>query len=126
MPMFLFRKHASVDAYLRWAAVPAQNDAKYEAWMRGLVDVMHAGICHFRGRSLPLPARLPTETMRALAAPTLLVYGEQEKMYAAKPAIERARAHVATLETLLVPDASHDLTLRQPRLIDDAIVRFLG
>ena len=28
--------------------------------------------------------------------------------------------------TVLVPDASHDLTLRQARLIDEAIVRFLG
>ena len=91
-----------------------------------LVDVMHAGICNFRGRTLPLPQRLPVETMRAIAAPTLLVYGEEEKMYAAKKAIEVARAHVPTLETLLVPDASHDLTLRQPGLIDDAIVRFLA
>ena len=64
--------------------------------------------------------------MRAIVAPTLLVYGEQEKMYAAARAIEVARAHVPTLETLLVPDASHDLTLRQARLIDEAIVRFLG
>lgn len=126
LPMILFRKHRYVDAYLRWAAVPAPGDGKYEAWMRGLVDVMHAGICHFRGRTLPLPQRLSPETMRAIAAPTLLVYGAQEKMYAAKKAIEVARSDVRSLETLLLPDASHDLTLRQPRAIDEAVVRFLG
>ena len=125
LPMLLLRRRKSVDKYLRWAAVPAGGGARYEAWMSGLVDVMHAGICNFRGRSLPLPQRLAPETMRAIAAPTLLVYGEQEKMYAATRAIEVARAHLPALETLLVPDASHDLTLRQPRLIDDAIVRFL-
>jgi pimeloyl-ACP methyl ester carboxylesterase len=126
LPMILFRRHASVAAYLRWAAVPAPGDARYDAWMRALIDVMHAGICNFRGRTLPLPQRLPPDVMRAIVAPTLLVYGEQEKMYAATRAIEVARAHLPKLETLLVPDASHDLTLRQARTIDAAVVKFLG
>jgi hypothetical protein len=47
-------------------------------------------------------------------------------MYSPRPAIERARAYLPSLETLLVPDASHDLTLRQPRRVDDAIVHFLA
>ncbi|MGZ3426928.1 MAG: alpha/beta fold hydrolase [Polyangia bacterium] len=126
LPMLLFRRRRHVDSYLRWAAVPAGGDARYEQWMSALVDVMHAGICNFRGRTLPLPQRLPPETMRAIAAPTLLVYGEQEKMYPAARAIEVACAHLPALETLLVPDASHDLTLRQSQRIDEAIVRFLG
>ena len=126
LPMLVFRKRRYVDAYLRWAAVPAPDDARYQAWVNALVDVMHAGICNFRGRTLPLPQRLPPETMRAITAPTLLVYGEQEKMYAARRAIEVARTHLRSLETLLVPDASHDLTLRQPGAVGEAIVRFLG
>lgn len=125
MPMILFKQRRFVDSYLRWAAVGGCEDARYDAWMSALVDVMHAGIRNFRGRTLPYPQRLPPEVMRAIAAPTLLVYGEAEKMYDARPAIERARAHVPTLETLLVPDASHDLTLRQPRRVDDAVARFL-
>ena len=125
LPMIVFKQRRFVDGYLRWAAVPGADDARYDAWMSALVDVMHAGIRNFPGRTLPLPQRLPPEVMRAIAAPTLLVYGEHEKMYAARPAIERARVHLRTLETLLVPDASHDLTLRQARRIDEAIVRFL-
>jgi pimeloyl-ACP methyl ester carboxylesterase len=125
LPMLLLRRRRSVDRYLRWAAVPAAGDARYEAWMSALVDVMHAGICNFRGRTLPLPARLLPATMRAIAAPTLLVYGVEEKMYPAARAIEVARAHLPALQTLLVPDASHDLTLRQAPRIDEAIVRFL-
>lgn len=126
LPLIALRRRRYVDDYLRWAAVPAVGDARYEAWMDALVDVMHAGICNFRGRTLPLPKRLPPAVMRAVAAPTLLVYGEQEKMYAPEPALELARAHLPALETLLVADASHDLTLRQARVIDDAIVQFLG
>jgi pimeloyl-ACP methyl ester carboxylesterase len=125
LPMITLRRRRDVDSYLRWAAVPAPGDASYDAWMNALVDVMHAGICNFRGRTLPLPKRLPPDVMRAIAAPTLLVYGEQEKMYSAARAVEVARGHLPALETLLVPDASHDLTLRQARAIDGAIVRFL-
>jgi hypothetical protein len=47
-------------------------------------------------------------------------------MYPADKAIAVARAHLPALETLLVPDASHDLTLRQARVIGEAIVKFLG
>jgi pimeloyl-ACP methyl ester carboxylesterase len=125
LPMLVLRRRRDVASYLRWAAVPAVDDARYDAWMNALIDVMHAGICNFRGRTLPLPRRLLPATMRAIAAPTLLVYGVEEKMYAAAPAIEVARAHLPALETLLVPDASHDLTLRQSRHIDQAILRFL-
>ena len=126
IPMIALKRRRFVESYLRWAAVPAVDDARYEAWMNGLVDVMHAGIRRFSGATLPYPQRLVPDVMRAIAAPTLLVYGEREKMYAAERAIEVARAHLPALETLLVPDASHDLTLRQPRIIDDAIVGFLA
>ncbi len=126
LPMLALRRRRDVAGYLRWAAVPAADDARYEAWMNGLIDVMHAGICHFRGRTLPLPQRLPPTVIRAIAAPTLLVYGEQEKMYGAPAAIAVARAHLPALETLLVPEASHDLTLRQAARVDEAVVRFLG
>ena len=126
LPMLALKRRRDVASYLRWAAVPAVDDARYDAWMNGLIDVMHAGVVRFRGRTLPLPARLPVDVMRAIAAPTLLVYGEREKMYAAERALAVARAHLPALETLLVPDASHDLTLRQARVVDDAIVRFLA
>jgi pimeloyl-ACP methyl ester carboxylesterase len=126
LPMIALKRRRDVASYLRWAAVAAVDDARYEAWMTGLIDVMHAGIRNFRGRTLPFPQKLPPDVMRAIAAPTLLVYGEHEKMYAATRAIEVARAHLPTLETVLVPDASHDVTMRQSRIVDEAIVRFLG
>ena len=126
LPMIALKRRRFAASYLRWAAVPAVDDARYEAWMEALIDVMHAGVCAFRGPTLPYPQKLAPAVMRAIAAPTLLVYGEQEKMYGAPAAIEVARAHVPKLETLLVPDASHDLTLRQAARVDDAVVRFLA
>jgi pimeloyl-ACP methyl ester carboxylesterase len=126
LPMLVTRSRSAVAGYLRWAAVPPlAADARYEALMNALIDVMHAGIRCFPSLNLPLPKRLPVEVMRAIVAPTLLVYGESERMYPAARAIEVARSHVASLETLLLPEASHDLTLRQAKVINDAVARFL-
>ena len=124
LPMLLWKRRRFVDSYLRWAGVPPADDAEYDAIMSGLVDVMHAGHRAFGG-GLPLPARLPEAAMRRIAAPTLLLYGDQEKMYAPGPAVARARAHIATLEHAILPRASHDLTMSQRALVNQQLVRFL-
>ena len=56
--MIALKRRRDVASYLRWAAVAAVGDAHYEAWMTGLIDVMHAGIRNFSGRTLPLPQKL--------------------------------------------------------------------
>ena len=112
-----------VDAYLRWAGVP--GDARYDALMNALVDVMYTGSRHFGSLGLPLPRPIPAETLRRIQAPTLLLYGDREKMHRPDAAVTFARAHVARLEPHVLTDASHDLTLRQPGAVDQAIASFL-
>lgn len=127
MPMIVWNKRSFVDAYLRWAAVPPPNDAAYEAYLAALVDVMYTGLKHFGSTGpLPLPKKLPPAVMRAIAAPTLLLYGESEKMYSAAAAVEVARAHVSKLEPHVIAQASHDLTFARPAEVNAHIVRFLG
>jgi pimeloyl-ACP methyl ester carboxylesterase len=128
LPMLLWKRRQLVDWYLRWAAVPPAGDAAYEAYLGALVDVMVAGHRQFGGLrpGLPLPQPLPVATMEALRAPTLLLYGEQEKMYSATAAVARARAHVAALEAHVLPQASHDLTFGRAALVNEHLVRFLG
>jgi pimeloyl-ACP methyl ester carboxylesterase len=125
LPMIALPRRRFVDSYLRWAAVPPAGDARYEAVMSALVDVMHTGIRHFGGLRLPLPKRLPPDVMRAIAAPTLLVYGAQERMYSSARAVEVARRHLPNLEHVILPDASHDLTLQGTR-VNDCVSRFLA
>jgi pimeloyl-ACP methyl ester carboxylesterase len=132
LPMLLWKRRGFVDWYLRWAAVPPAGDAAvaaaYEAYLAALVDVMHAGHRHFGGLKpgLPLPQPMPAATMRALAAPTLLLYGDREKMYPAAAAAALARSHVPSLECHVLPDASHDLTFGRAALVNEHLVRFLG
>jgi pimeloyl-ACP methyl ester carboxylesterase len=125
LPMLIWKRRRLVDAYLRWAGVPGGGDG-YEACMDGLVDVMLAGHRHFPAFGLPLPRPIPPEVLRRIRAPALLVYGEREKMHDAARASSAARRHLPALACVLVPDASHDLTLRQPDLVNAAVTAFLA
>lgn len=128
MPMILWHRRAFAESYLRWAGVaptdPAARSA-YDALLGGIVDVMHEGHRTFPIFGLPVPAPLPEEVARKIVAPTLLVYGEQEKMYPAAAAIEVARARIANLTSVLIPAASHDLTFGQPARVNQAVSEFL-
>lgn len=124
LPMVMFKRKRSVAAYLRWAAV-AGDDAVYNDVMDGLVDVMHAGHHHFPMFGLPLPGTLPPEVLQAIAAPTLLVYGANEKMHPAERAVAAAQKALPSLQSVVVADASHDLTMRQAARVNEAVVQFL-
>lgn len=73
LPLIAFKRRRFAESCLRWAAMPAVDDAPYESWMEALIDVMDTGIRAFRGPTLPYLQKLPPAVMRAIAAPTLLV-----------------------------------------------------
>lgn len=61
--------------------------------------------------ALPVPKTLSVDSLRRIAAPTLLVLGEHEILYDACVAVERARATIPRVETVLIPGAGHGLEL---------------
>ncbi|MDB4967076.1 MAG: carboxylesterase [Myxococcales bacterium] len=124
LPMVMFKRKRSVAGYLRWAAV-AGDDAVYNDVMDGLVDVMHAGHHNFPMFGLPLPGTIAPEVLQKIKAPALLVYGANEKMHAAERAVAVAKAAMPSLESVVIPEASHDLTMRQAAKVNAAVVAFL-
>lgn len=125
LPMLLWKRPRSVEAYLRWAGVPGGGDA-YEACMTGLAEVMAAGHRHFPIFGLPLPSAITPEVLRRIRTPALLVYGKREKMHDAARACAAARQHLPALHCVIVPDASHDLTFRQADRVNAAVTAFLA
>jgi pimeloyl-ACP methyl ester carboxylesterase len=122
LPMLLWRRRDFVADYLRWASVPPHEDAIYEGYMSALVEVMYTGHRAFPRFSLPLPRGLPESP---IVAPTLLLYGDQEKMHVPETAVARAKAAIPTIECAIVRDASHNLTMSQAALVNNQIIRFL-
>jgi pimeloyl-ACP methyl ester carboxylesterase len=124
LPMLVWKRRQFVDAYLRWAGVPGGGEL-YEACMEGLIDVMLAGHRQFPVFGLPIPGTISPAVLQKIRAPALLVYGAREKMHAAGRACAAARRHLPTLECVIVPDASHDLTFRQAERVNAAVTAFL-
>jgi pimeloyl-ACP methyl ester carboxylesterase len=69
---------------------------------------------------------LTDEELNRIGGDVLLVIGENEKIYSPKEVIDRIRCVAPKIETKLVKNAGHDLTMAKPDEINQVIVSFLG
>lgn len=71
----------------------------------------------------------PAETdadLRRVQAPTLLLLGEREVIYAPNQALRRATRLIPAVEAILIPGAGHAVSLDQPDMVNQHVLRFLG
>lgn len=112
---------------MRWMAVPPREGReRYELLVEGIIDLFHTGRQRDGFIMLPNPRVLTDDELRGLRMPTLVVIGEQEKIYSAAEALARAKALIPDVETVAIPDASHDLMFAQPTLVGATLSRFLA
>jgi pimeloyl-ACP methyl ester carboxylesterase len=117
-------RHAGM---LRWMAVaPAEGRERYEDLMGKVADVIHAGRRRNGFSILPNPRVLRDDELRRISVPTLVMIGDQEKIYDAGAALARAEALIPGVKTLCIPDASHDLMFCQPARVNAALKVFLA
>jgi pimeloyl-ACP methyl ester carboxylesterase len=60
-----------------------------------------------------------------IEAPTLLLVGEEEKLYPAKKAVARAERFIPNLTARLVPKAGHTLNMERPEAVNAVVIEFL-
>jgi pimeloyl-ACP methyl ester carboxylesterase len=63
--------------------------------------------------------------LRAIRAPTLLLIGEQETLYAPHATLALAQSRMPGLQGAIVPGADHIAAMAQPDDVNARIVRFL-
>jgi len=63
--------------------------------------------------------------LRAIHAPTLLLIGDQERLYGPRPTLRMAMARMPALHGAVVPDADHIAAMAQPDAVNAQILRFL-
>ncbi|HEX8803664.1 MAG TPA: alpha/beta fold hydrolase [Acidimicrobiales bacterium] len=61
----------------------------------------------------------------AITAPTLLVWGEEDRLIPVEPAATQLRDGLPASELVVVPDAGHLVNLEQPEAFDRALTAFL-
>jgi pimeloyl-ACP methyl ester carboxylesterase len=72
------------------------------------------------------PTVLTDAEWRTIRVPVLFLVGENEKIYDAREAVERLNDVAARVETHVIPDAGHDLTIVQADLVHERVLDFLG
>jgi pimeloyl-ACP methyl ester carboxylesterase len=64
--------------------------------------------------------------LRSINVPILFIVGENEVIYDPVAAIEKVNQLIPNVETKLVPDAGHLVTMEQPARVNEHILKFLG
>jgi pimeloyl-ACP methyl ester carboxylesterase len=79
----------------------------------------------FKPKSLVNPHVLTNSDLMSINTPALFLVGENEKIYSAQQAVERLNTVAPKIETAIIPDAGHDLTMAQADLVNNLILGFL-
>lgn len=125
--LLVWPTRARHSAGLRWMAVPpAEGRERYEALMEKVADIIYAGRKRTGITMLPNPRVLGDEELRRLSVPTLVVIGDQEKIYDASAALARAEALIPGVKTVCIPSASHDLMYCQSAAVNAELQAFLA
>jgi pimeloyl-ACP methyl ester carboxylesterase len=119
-----------VPSVLRWMCYPdSLRDEKTRTLWRRLTRQMILGARYWRipaSRTVRVPPLVFTDTeLKQVAAPTLVLVGEQEALYDATLAVTRAKRRIPNIRADLIPRASHEMTVSQAEAVDRRVLRFL-
>jgi pimeloyl-ACP methyl ester carboxylesterase len=125
MLMLWFPARFTVNSFMRWLGIK-DREARQEGDM--IVDLIYLGLKHFRvsvETSRVLPTVFPDDQLRAMCVPALLLMGDHEVIWDPAAALARARQLFPNVQGELVQRSSHDMCLRQHRIVDARVLDFL-
>ncbi|MBL8058926.1 MAG: alpha/beta fold hydrolase [Anaerolineales bacterium] len=76
--------------------------------------------------SMYYPPLCTDAELRGLQAPTLLLIGDREVVFDPRQVLQRAAGLIPGIETGLIPNAGHALTLDHPELVNARLLAFLA
>ena len=118
-----------VRGMVRWAlADAAAGSEEHQRIVEEAVDNAWLGMRSFKPKPMVSPTILSDDQLRSIAPPTLFIVGENEVIYSGSgaDAIRRLNEVAPEIETALIPDCGHDLTIIQTELVNREILEFLG
>ena len=127
MLMMLLPTRFTVGAFMHWLGFRDSPDDPTGRETRA-IDLTYLGLRHFRfsrETARIAPTVYSDSELRSMQVPTLLLMGVHEVIYDSARALSRARRLIPNLEGDLVSGCSHDMTIRQHRLVDTRVVDFL-
>ncbi len=127
LSLLVWPTRGSYDGLRRWmASPPREGRERYETFVEGIVDIFYTGRRKLGVQVLPNPRVLGDDELRRLTMPTLVLIGDEEKIYSAPDALARARALIPGVQAVSIPGASHDLMYSQSARVNASLAAFLG
>lgn len=125
--LILFPHRHFTKSYLYWLLEDFVNSSeanrKYaEDWAQESYVAMRS----FKPKAMVSPEVLNDIELGQIKVPALFLVGENEKIYSAQDAISRLNRVAPDIETEMIPNAGHDLTMIQADLINEKILDFLA
>jgi pimeloyl-ACP methyl ester carboxylesterase len=78
-----------------------------------------------RNPNMVIPTVLTDRELQKIRVPTLLLLGENEKVYSAHKAMDRIKKIAPQIERKIIPNAGHDLMRVQKEMVVQTILEFL-
>jgi pimeloyl-ACP methyl ester carboxylesterase len=117
IPIMIYPTRAGLVRYLRWMT---QGHQVNRSW----AELMLLGILNMRPQP-PIRATVFTDAeLRRVEAPMLLLVGGRSVIYNPVRAYQRGRRLVPDLETEIIPEASHALTMEKSEIVNARILQF--
>jgi pimeloyl-ACP methyl ester carboxylesterase len=91
----------------------------------GVNELMMATRC-FKPAEFPGPTVLKDAELQSIKVPTLFLVGENEVIYSAQRAVQRLNEVAPYIQTEVIPNAGHDLTIVQAEMVNQKILEFLA
>ncbi len=125
-PMWFFPSLFTVRSFKLWETRPDFiNTPEKMALFNKKVELLYLGFKYFRMQGESNPDIFTDDQLRGLQAPMLLLIGQQEVIYDPVASLEKARNLVPHIEGSLIPNASHEMSYSQARIVDERILQFL-
>lgn len=125
LPLLIYPTRRYTHFYMKWPAILPDDDPKYYELYDPLIDQMYTGWKYGKVKHRVIPTVYTDEELQSIDVPVLLMVGEHEKLYSAERVFKRAEKCLPQPTTLCIPDASHDLTIRQRDLINQEVLAFM-
>ncbi|MCK9151189.1 alpha/beta fold hydrolase [Methanobacterium alcaliphilum] len=72
------------------------------------------------------PTVYTDKELQSVTTPTLLLVGDEEKIYSPLKAVERARKNIPNLKSEIIMKAGHTLNMEQPDIVNSKVIQFLN
>lgn len=108
-----------------WAYKDSIKDKNKRIIIDEWLEDMLIGQDCFKFKLFPTPTVLKDDELKSIKLPVLFLVGENDKIYSPQKAVKRLNNLAPQIQTEIIPNAGHDLSVAQTEIVNRKIIEFL-